>query len=180
MVFAKLFRRADPYEDVALRLYGVLVEKARDRVFYAQLAVPDTINGRFDMLIIHAMLLLRRLRGAGVEAEKVGRATLELMFKDMDRSLRERGVGDMGIGRHIKKMGKAMFGRAEVYEAGLDGDDATLTAALKENIYRQAQPDGAQLERILQYMRRAADHLSKQDVADVMAGKIDFQVPVLE
>jgi len=97
----------------------------------------------------------------------------------MDRSLRERGVGDMGIGRHIKKMGKAMFGRAEAYEAGLDGDAAALAAALKENVYRQSLPDADQLAHMALYMRRAADHMSTQCVADVTAGKVDFQVPVI-
>jgi len=131
------------------------------------------------MIVIHAMLVLRRLRGTGVESEKVGRAMLELMFHDMDRSLRERGVGDMGIGRHIKKMGKAMFGRAEAYEAGLDGDDDTLAAALTENVYRQALPRADQLAHMVLYMRRAADHMSTQSLADVTAGKVDFQVPVI-
>src|SRR4051812_2371871 len=110
MAFADFFRRFSPQDDAALALYRTLVAKARDPLFYAELAVPDTVNGRFDMLVIHAMLVLRRLRGAGRPADRIGKALLELLFRDMDQSLREMGVGDMGVGRHIKRMAKALFG----------------------------------------------------------------------
>ena len=173
-----LFRRQDPAEDAALVLYPTLVEKARDPAFYAQLAVPDTVNGRFDMLVIHAMLVLRRLRGAGAAADAFGKALLELLFRDMDQSLREMGVGDMGIGRHIKKMAKALFGRAEAYEAGLDGDVSLLLEALKENVYRRAAGD-AHLAQMADYLTRAAQHVATQDVGDIVAGKINLAVPVV-
>lgn len=179
MIFAKLFRGADPTEDAATALYAILVEKARDPVFFSELAVPDTVNGRFDMLVIHAMLTLRRLRGGGAPAERVGKALLELLFKDMDQSLREMGVGDMGIGHHIKRMAKALFGRAEAYEGGLDADDAVaLYAALKENLYRHAEAADGQISAMADYLRRAALHLSPQSVDDIVSGKINFTVPV--
>ncbi len=180
MLLAKLFRRSNAHEDAAVRLYATLVEKARDPAFYSRLAVPDTVNGRYDMVVVHAMLVLRRLRGEGQDAEKTGRALLELLFQDMDQSLREMGVGDMGIARHIKKMGKAMFGRAEAYEAGLDGDESTLAAALKDNVYRQSQPTADQLAIMALYMRRASEHLSTQGAPDIVAGSVNLQIPVME
>lgn len=180
MFFAKLFRRFDPAPEATLRLYGTLVAKARDPVFYARLAVPDTVNGRFDMVVIHAMLVLRRLRGESHEADLTGQALLELLFSDMDRSLREMGVGDMGIKHHIKRMAKAMFGRAQAYEAGLDGDAAALDAALKENLYRQSQADKDQIARMADYMRRAAHHVAGESAAEIIAGRLNFDIPVLQ
>ncbi len=180
MFFDKLFRRAAPADDITLRLYGVVVEKARDPAFYARLAVPDTVNGRYDMMVIHTMLVLRRLRGEGAAADNTGKALLELLFKDMDRSLREMGVGDMGIKHHIKRMAKAMFGRAQAYEVGLDGDAVALDAALKENLYRQSQPEVDQITRMADYLRRAALHVGTENVADILAGILNLNVPVLQ
>lgn len=180
MVFARFFRRPDLTEAIAAQLYGAMVKKARDPEFYRLLSVPDTVNGRFDMLVIHAMLVLRRLRGGGVTADQTGKALLELLFKDMDQSLREMGVGDMGIGRHIKRMAKALFGRAEAYEAGLDGDPAALTATLIGNLYRQTAPEADQVERMADYVRRAAAHVARESVAEILAGRLNFDVPVVE
>ena len=180
MAFADLFRRTNPQEDAAAFLYGAVVEKARDPLFYTDLGVPDTVNGRFDMVIIHAMLVLRRLRGGGKAADKTGKDLLELLFTDMDQTLREMGVGDMGIGRHIKKMAKAFFGRAEAYEAGLDSDDPAMIApALKENLYRQSTPEDAVVGAMADYLRRAAAHAQTESVAEIIAGRINLSVPVL-
>ena len=179
MNFAKLFNRSSGTEEAAIGLYRTLVEKARDPAFYARLSVPDTVNGRFDMVVIHAMLVLRRLRGGGSDVDRTGQALLELLFRDMDQSLREMGVGDMGIARHIKRMAKALFGRAAVYETGLDGDPATLTRALSENLYRQSAPAADHLAAMADYMRRAAAHVGQQAIAAIVAGKVDLAVPVL-
>ena len=179
MFFANLFRRrSDPLEDAALALYTRLVEKARDPMFFTGLGVPDTVNGRFDMVVIHAMLVLRRLRGAGARADALGKAMLELLFRDMDQSLREMGIGDMGIKHHIKRMAKALFGRAEVYEAGLDGDNAALAAALKENLYRHGAVEERQVAAMADYLHRASAHLVPQDVADILEGRADLAVVV--
>jgi len=179
MFFTKLFRRTDPMDDIAAQLYGAVVEKARDPVFYARLAVPDTVNGRFDMVVIHAMLVLRRMRGGGEQADITGKALLELLFRDMDQSLREMGVGDMGIGKHIKRMAKALFGRAEAYEKGLDDVPGSLVGMLRENIYRHTPSGGDHIFLMEDYMRRAAAHLATQDVAAIMAGKVNFDVAVV-
>ena len=180
MAFADLFRRSTPFEDAAALLYGKVVEKARDPLFYSDLAVPDTVDGRFDMMVIHTMLVLRRLRGAGRAADKTGKALLELLFTDMDQSLREMGVGDMGVGRHIKRMAKAMFGRAEAYEAGLDGGDAAILAqALKDNLYRQSTPAEDVVKRMADYLRRAAGDVQSESVADILAGRLNLAAPVL-
>jgi cytochrome b pre-mRNA-processing protein 3 len=164
-------------------LYARIVAKARDPAFYGVLGVPDTVDGRFDMIVLHAMLVLRRLRGQGEVAECRGQELFDLMFKDMDQSLRELGVGDMSVGKHIKRMAQAFYGRAERYEAGLnaklaDAGDGALAQALTENVYRKSTPDARQLDAMQDYLIRADRHIAAQAASDIVAGRIDFAVPV--
>ena len=88
-------------------LYFALLQQARHAVFFRDWGVPDTVDGRFDMIVLHAMLVIRRLRQGGAEGQAVAQEMFDRMFLDFDRSLRELGVGDMSIGKQIKKMGKA-------------------------------------------------------------------------
>lgn len=178
MAFLDIFKRRAAVPDPVDSLYAALVQKARDPRFYADLGVPDTVDGRFDMVVIHTMLVIRRLREAPQEVHETGQRLFDLMFTDMDRSLREMGVGDMSVGKHVKKMAKAFYGRAAAYEAGLDGDDAALSQALADNLYRHDQPPPDAVASIADYLRRANAHLAKQPLADVLNGRIDFAVPV--
>lgn len=179
-MFAGLFKKTDP---AVHNLYSRVVEKARDPGFYASLGVPDTVDGRFDMIVLHAMLTLRRLRGQGDAAEARGQELFDLMFKDMDQSLREIGVGDMSVGKHIKRMAQAFYGRAEQAEAGLDArikDPAStaLDQALRANVYRKTQPTDAALAGMQDYLIRADRHVARQSPAEIVAGRLDFTVPV--
>ncbi|MGE3334013.1 MAG: ubiquinol-cytochrome C chaperone family protein [Rhodospirillaceae bacterium] len=159
-------------------LYAALVQKARDPKFYMDLAVPDTVDGRFDMIVIHAMLVMRRLRESPEEVRTTGQRLFDLMFLDMDRSLREMGVGDMSVGKHVKKMAKAFYGRAAAYEMGMDGEADLLPNVISLNLYRHNEPPAEALTRMASYLQRASAHLARQSVADIAAGKIDFAVPV--
>ena len=179
-MFAGLFKKTDP---AVHDLYAGVVEKARDPAFYAVLGVPDTVDGRFDMIVLHAMLVLRRFRGQGAAAETRGQQLFDLMFKDMDQSLREMGVGDMGVGKHIKRMAQAFYGRAERTEAGLDAmianpADPALAAALTDTVFRKAPADAAKLAALQDYLIRADRHIAAQSVADIVAGRVDFRVSV--
>lgn len=181
MFFKNLFGRQKPQRDAAQSLYLKAVEKARDPLFYTQLKVADTVDGRFDLIVVHVMLVMRRLRAAASGAV-VAQALFDFMFQDMDRSLREMGVGDLSVGRHIKTMAKAFYGRAEAYEAGIDevadAGDAKLTAALRELIYRQDVPPDA-VAGLADYVMRADRHLQAQDAAQVASGAINLAVPVV-
>lgn len=175
-----LFRKTDP---AVHALYSRIIEKARDPAFYASLGVPDTVDGRFDMIVLHAMLCLRRLRGQGAAAETRGQELFDLMFKDMDQSLREIGVGDMSVGKHIKRMAQAFYGRAEQAEAGLDAklNDPASTAlelALCANVYRKAPPADGAIAAMQDYLIRADRHVAAQAPAEIVAGRLDFAVPV--
>lgn len=177
----KLWSQATPEQAAAEQLYLRVVEKARDPAFYATLGVPDTVNGRFDMIILHATLVIRRLREGGAEAPVVAQEMFDRMFLDFDRSLRELGVGDMSIGKQIKKMGKAFYGRAAAVEEGLNAaaadQQATLKQALRDTVFRQVtDPHG--VDTLADYLLRATLALQAQAVGDLIAGKVVLNVAV--
>lgn len=168
-------RRENPAEAAAIALYGAIVAQARTATFYSELGVPDTLNGRFDMVIIHAMLVVRRLRQQPSKVEAaLSQELFDYMFKDMDRSLREVGVGDMSIGKHIKKMAKAFYGRAGEYEESMGQGEQALADALKRNIYRASTPTDAQVQLLVQYVRAAETALSAASFDDVAAAHVPW------
>src|SRR5262245_25415781 len=111
MIF-NLFRKP-PNHDAALEAYRSIVAQSRQVKFYADWGVPDTVTGRFDMISLHMALMLRRLSGDPV-GRPFAQALVEVFFRDMDRSIRELGVTDIGVPNRVKKMGKAFYGLAEV------------------------------------------------------------------
>ena len=155
-------------------LYGAAVAAARDTYFYTELAVPDTVDGRFDMVGLHAYLLIRRLRHLPPPGPDMAQAVFDVMFDDMDVSLREMGVGDLSVGKKVKAMWEAFHGRAAAYETALAADDPTaLAAALARNVWRGG--DGDAKATTLAVIVRAQDaHLTAQDSAALRAGHADF------
>jgi len=125
---------------VARELYAIMVEQSRLPVFYTDYGVPDTVEGRFDLLALHVGLLLRRL-GSGDLAQ----ALVDVMFADMDVNLRETGVSDIMIGRRVRKLAEAFYGRLDVYARAVDSDDrAAMADALLRNLFRRdAHPRAA-------------------------------------
>lgn len=152
-----------------------MMAQAREGLFYTRLHVPDTVDGRFDMLTVHAFLLTARLRSGDAAAHALSQDVFDHMFRDMDQALREMGVGDMGIGKRIQKMASKFYGRARAYEAALaePGDDA-LCAALGRNVYAGVAPPAAAVAQLAAYMRRACADLDAQPMADLMAGRVHF------
>ena len=137
MFLSKLFGR-NRHADAAHALYGAAVARAREPVFYTDLGVPDTLEGRFEMISIHVFLLLYRLKqeaGAGEMGGPLGQALFDLMFADMDRNLREMGAGDLGVGRRVKTMAAAFYGRIRAYDRGLAEGEAVLAEAIIRNVF---------------------------------------------
>lgn len=141
------FKKRKNRKNAAARLYDVAVTGARAPVFYERLGVADTIDGRFDMLSLYVFLIMARLNQTGGEGYKLAQALFDRMFRMMDTTLREAGVGDLGVPKHMKKMMKAFNGRAHSYHEALasrNGD--ILLLAITRNIYRcegEAVPAGA-------------------------------------
>jgi cytochrome b pre-mRNA-processing protein 3 len=170
----RLIRR-DRHERAGFELYGAAVAAARDPFLYLATGVPDTLDGRFDMVSLHAFLVIDRLRDERSPGPALAQAVFDAMFSDMDVNLREMGVGDLSVGRKVRVMWEAFHGRAAVYTAALKADDtAALEAALERNVWRGAPaPDGAgqALARAVLAQRR---HLATRPLANLVRGVIDF------
>jgi cytochrome b pre-mRNA-processing protein 3 len=133
MIF-NLFRKS-PMPDGAVEGYAAIVAQSRQEKFYADWGVPDTVTGRFDMITLHLALLLHRLKG-DASARPFGQALVDIFFRDMDGSIRELGVTDLGVPNKIKKMGNVFYGMVEALGLALDnGSQAEIEALFVRNIY---------------------------------------------
>src|SRR5947209_7130693 len=139
--------RSDPVGRAAELAYGRVIEQARQPAFFAELGVPDTLDGRFELICLHAFLYLHRLKREQKRAAPLGQQFFDTMFADFDRSLREMGTGDLSVGREVKRMAQAFYGRIAAYERGLAGDDSVLEPALARNLFGTVPPNPALLER---------------------------------
>jgi cytochrome b pre-mRNA-processing protein 3 len=156
-------------------LYGTIVAQARMPGFYRDYAVPDMLNGRFELIVLHLAVLLDRfaqdpaLRG-------LGQGVFDHFCQDMDSNLREIGVGDLAVPKEMRRIGEAFYGRAQVYGAALAAaDDQALADALTRNIYGATASPAA--VRLAAYMREAVRDLKAQDSACLAAGRLRFPDP---
>ncbi len=173
-----LFKSPNRHEEQARCLYASVVAQARQPDFYLEGGVPDTPDGRFDLILLHAFLVLHRLKDDHHETADLGQAVFDLMFVDMDQSLREMGIGDVGVSMRIKGMAKAFYGRVAAYEAGLQADDdAEMQAALQRNLYRKATPSPGQLASLAAYLVRESAAISALPIEGIRAGEIKFGPP---
>jgi cytochrome b pre-mRNA-processing protein 3 len=166
---------AKGFDETARKIYAKIVAQARQPGFYTFCGVPDTADGRFDMILLHAFLLLRRLKRDHARTADLGQAVFDLMFADMDQNLREMGVGDLAVGKRVKGMAAAFYGRIAAYEAGLeDNDGKTLEDALRHNLYRKTSPRDDQVAAIAGYVGREAKDLDDMDTKALIAGEVAF------
>jgi len=147
-------------------LYAKAVAQARLPVFYAEREVPDTVDGRFDLLVLHVFLLLHRLGEEGRETKRLNQDLFDLMFADMDRSLREMGVSDMSVGKRVKEMARAFYGRVDAYEPVLN-DKAKLEEALARNLYRGIEVKQSSLAAMAHYIQTQVAALAALDPASI-------------
>jgi cytochrome b pre-mRNA-processing protein 3 len=169
--------RRKPTRNAAELAYTLVVEQARRPEFFTTLGVPDTLDGRFELICLHAFLYLHRLKAEGAPAAALGQLFFDRMFADFDRSLREIGTGDLSVGRQVKRMVEAFYGRIRAYEDGLVGGDQELCAALARNLYGTSSAAPEQLERVAAYLRREARYLAEQDAAALLSGRVTFTEP---
>lgn len=158
-------------------LYRAIVAAARRPQLYVGFGVPDTLDGRFDLLVVHLVSVMRRLRGA--DRGELAQALVDVFITDMDRSLRELGVGDVTVPKRVKKMAEACYGRLAAYVPCIDaGDIEGLSLAIGRNVF----PDGGGDARALAALMLAdAAGLAAQPIDDIAAGRVVFAaVPVAE
>lgn len=170
-----LFRRPNP--SIAT-LYGAIVTQSRDPRFYEAYGVPDTVLGRFDLVVLHLALVLRRLRAGEATARELAQGLFDAFCRDMDDNLREMGVGDQGVPRQMRRVGEAFYGRAQAYDAALvqPGNEA-LAGTLIRNVYAEAAEPDVAGERLAAYVRRAVDNLDAQAMRHLLDGIVTFPEP---
>jgi cytochrome b pre-mRNA-processing protein 3 len=153
MIFPLFRRNARP--DTISTLYGTIVAQARLPCFYREYSVPDTVNGRFDLLVLHLAIVLDRL-AEDSNLRDLGQAIFDRFCQDMDHNLREMGVGDLAVPKEMQRMGAAFYGRAQAYRTALAaGSEEALVEALTRNIYSGTLGAPAAPARLAAYIREA-------------------------
>lgn len=161
-----LLRKSAARKQFAARLEAQLVARARDPYFFRTLSVSDTVDGRFDLVALHGWLVLERLKAAGLNA--AAQALTDSLFIGFDEALREQGAGDMSMGKRMKAIANAFFGRLAAYSGAKD--KTALAEALARNVWRGAAVDD-RARLLADYVASARIALSRADVA---AGILDF------
>lgn len=170
MIFP-LFRRSKQSDTIS-SLYGTIVAQARMAPFYREYAVPDTVSGRFDLLVLHLVLVIERLN-ADPDLQALGQGVFDRFCQDMDDNLREMGVGDLAVPKEMRRVGEAFYGRAQAYRAAFASDDAALESVLDRNIYGGSGPPDA-CRRLAGYVRQAVRDLAAQAAPALAAGHLRF------
>jgi cytochrome b pre-mRNA-processing protein 3 len=192
MIFQHLFAhfgnkrvRRKPAE----RLYAEAVRQARTPAFFGVGRIPDTVEGRFEALALHGFLVLHRLKREGEQSRTLAQQFFDAMFADLDRNLREIGIGDLAVGKRIKLLAENFYGRIRSYEEGLATDAGALESALARNLLfetaaAKSAPGGGSLSpfavTMATYLREEAAALEKQPYRQLAAGFVVFAPPSFE
>jgi cytochrome b pre-mRNA-processing protein 3 len=168
-----LLKQSAARKQFAAKLESQLVARARDPIFFRELGVPDTLDGRFDLVTLHGWLVLERLKAAGMD--QAAQFLTDRLFIGFDEALREQGIGDMGMGRRMKAFANAFFGRLQAY--GAAQDSAMLAEALARNVWRGKEVDD-KARRLAAYAWNVKAALHGSDVA---GGVLEFgPLPILD
>jgi cytochrome b pre-mRNA-processing protein 3 len=155
-------------------IYGMIVTQAREPSFYRDLGVPDTVDGRFDLLLLHLWMVLRRFRSAQAGAN-ISQALFDRFCEDMDANLREMGVGDLTVPKRMQAFGEAFYGRSAAYDAALAEGDEALAKALAKNVLNGEGVENARS--LATYTRIAVTRLDGFDDAALLAAAWTFPTP---
>ncbi|RAZ88447.1 ubiquinol-cytochrome C chaperone [Mesorhizobium hawassense] len=174
-MFQRLFgRERNANRAITDALYAQIVAAARQTVFYSDWNVPDTPLGRFEMLSLHMYLVQHRLRGEQGVAAEVAQVLIDEFFLDVEHSLRELGISDVGVPKRMKKLAKMFYGRTSAYDDALEQDDrVALAAALARNV----MPDTSnwpQASLLANYVGGASQKLAAQSTESIAAGTVEF------
>ena len=161
-----LLRNSGARKELGRALERQVIARARSPRFFAGLNVPDTMDGRFDMVTLHAWLVLARLQAAGETG--AAQALTDALFVGFDEALREQGVSDMGMGRRMKAMANAFYGRLAAYGAAKNAEE--LAEALARNVWRGAAVDAA-AQALAGYVQSARAALA---ASQLEGGALDF------
>lgn len=164
-------KRAPAAERLAAqKLYDRAVERSRAVELYADLGAPDTVEGRFEMLTAHVILIVGRLAGEGPLAERVRQALFDLYLRNLDGALREMGVGDLAVPKRMKELAKLWYGRAQAYDQAFAAlpDHKALEGLVERTLL--ARTDPASVRRMADRMLRERGRLAGTPLSDLIAG----------
>lgn len=172
----RLFR-PNPTREVGRALYAAVAEQSRNPALYAGLGAPDTTEGRFEVYTLHVVLLLDRFNQAGEQAKDVSQALFDTYVRELDQALREMGVGDLSIGKKMRKLGSAFFGRVKSYHTAFAAlpDDGPLRDLLTRTVYADA--DAGPTPAFAAYVTAQRAHLAEQPLEALLAGRVAWRAP---
>ncbi|WP_367576017.1 ubiquinol-cytochrome C chaperone family protein [Phenylobacterium montanum] len=153
-------------------LFQAAARQARQPAFYADFGVPDTVEGRFELYSLHVVLLVCRLKGEGAEASEVSQALFDAYLRSLDDALREMGVGDLSVGKKMRKLGEAFYGRAKAYDSALGVQSDELAALIGRTLFADA-PQG-DVAAMAGYVRRAFAALAELPLETILAGETNW------
>jgi cytochrome b pre-mRNA-processing protein 3 len=168
----RLFQRSANREMIE-GIHGKIVAAARHPALFTDYGIEDSLEGRFEAVTLHAALVLRRLSRMEAPAPEIAEDLTDAIFRSIDAALREAGVGDISVPRHMKNFARAFFGRAAAYDRALGCETIALEAALARNVYDgRGNPD-----RLARYVKAADEALAGASLDALIAGKIPFPEP---
>lgn len=176
-MFQRLFgRERQANRAITEALYGQIVAAARQPRFYSHWNVPDTPLGRFEMLSLHMFLFQHRVNGEAGAPATVAQVLIDEFFLDVDHSLRELGISDVGVPKRMKKLAKMYYGRTAAYADALErGDKPALVAALARNVRPDVQ-EWPEAVHLAAYIISVVDTLASQTSESICAGELTFPV----
>lgn len=173
MLLDRLFR-PKPALTAGRSLYVGVVDQSRTPALYEVYAAPDTVEGRFEIYSLHVFLLLDRLKRQGAQASDTAQALFDTYVSSLDDALREMGVGDLSVGKKMRKLGEAFYGRVKSYEAAFESlpDTAGLEALLVRTVYAEAESPAA--PKLAAYVLGQRAKLADQPLDTLLAGNVDW------
>lgn len=173
-MFLDRFFRPRTAQNAGRKLYAGVVAQARTPSLYADLASPDTVEGRFELYTAHVFLLLDRLKGQGPRAAETSQALFDTYLSALDDALREMGVGDVSVGKKMRKLGEAFYGRVKSYEAAFQAlpDTGQLEALLVRTVYAQGSAEHA--PELAGYVLARRASLAGQSLDTLLEGDVDW------
>lgn len=174
--------RQNPQARSIRDLYGAIVAQARTAAFYGAYGVPDTVEGRFDLIVLHLVLILARLEREGEVSRGLGQELFDVFCRDLDANLREMGVGDLAVPKRMRRFAEAFYGRQAAYRAAFAAaDPGELEKALARNIFPGSElaDEAVRLGavRLARYARAALRQFDGQDEAALLRGEVVFPEP---